>query len=164
MRRVPPIPLRVTRWNGPDLPLGSRWVVEVYSELPPGVTRRKVWTVVDGPEPAGEELEAMYRSLERSMHIQTGEPMPEPTEPTPSEPYSQGPKPRHPATVEMMRYFEYTHLPLALRRVSQPCGDLAQAMVDMLPDGPQLTTGLRKLLEAKDCFVRAALPRPPEGE
>jgi hypothetical protein len=25
-------------------------------------------------------------------------------------------------------------------------------------DGPELTVGLRKLLEAKDCMVRAALP------
>jgi hypothetical protein len=30
-------------------------------------------------------------------------------------------------------------------------------MVDDLPDGPELTAGLRKLLEAKDCFVRASL-------
>lgn len=31
---------------------------------------------------------------------------------------------------------------------------------DNLPDGPELsTTGLRKLLKAKDCFVRAALPQ-----
>jgi hypothetical protein len=30
----------------------------------------------------------------------------------------------------------------------------------MLPDGPELTVGLRKLLEAKDCLVRAALDLP----
>jgi hypothetical protein len=35
---------------------------------------------------------------------------------------------------------------------------LAEAMIVELPDGPELTAGLRKLLEAKDCFVRAALP------
>jgi hypothetical protein len=35
-------------------------------------------------------------------------------------------------------------------------------MVDHLPDGPELTVGLRKLLEAKDCFVRAALDRLEE--
>ena len=28
----------------------------------------------------------------------------------------------------------------------------------ILPDGEEKSTGLRKLLEAKDCFVRAALP------
>jgi hypothetical protein len=30
-------------------------------------------------------------------------------------------------------------------------------MVDLLPDDPELTAGLRKLMEAKDCFVRSAL-------
>lgn len=30
-------------------------------------------------------------------------------------------------------------------------------VINTLPDGPELTAGLRKLLEAKDCFVRAAL-------
>lgn len=29
-------------------------------------------------------------------------------------------------------------------------------MIRELPDGPELTAGLRKLLEAKDCFVRQA--------
>jgi hypothetical protein len=67
---------------------------------------------------------------------------------------------RHPATTGLLRYFEYAHLPERLQAVSRPCGELAQAMVDELPDGPELTTGLRKLLEAKDCFVRAALDKP----
>lgn len=31
------------------------------------------------------------------------------------------------------------------------------SIIANLPDGPELTSGLRKLLEAKDCFVRAAL-------
>ena len=30
-------------------------------------------------------------------------------------------------------------------------------MAAQLPDGPELTAGLRKLLEAKDCFVRTAI-------
>jgi hypothetical protein len=30
-------------------------------------------------------------------------------------------------------------------------------MADTLPEGAELTAGLRKLLEAKDCFVRSAL-------
>lgn len=67
---------------------------------------------------------------------------------------------RHPATAQIARYFEYAHLPARLQEISAPCHDLAAAMVDALPDGPELTTGLRKLLEAKDCFVRAALDRP----
>jgi hypothetical protein len=64
---------------------------------------------------------------------------------------------RHPGTVGLLRYFEFAHLPAHLQDVSRPCGELADEMVAELPDGPELTTGLRKLLEAKDCFVRAAL-------
>lgn len=67
---------------------------------------------------------------------------------------------RHPATVQIARWFEYGHLPVPLQEFSAPCADLAQAMIDSLPDGPELTTGLRKLLEAKDCFVRAAISDP----
>jgi hypothetical protein len=33
----------------------------------------------------------------------------------------------------------------------------AHEMARALPDSPELTAGLRKLLEAKDCFVRAAV-------
>lgn len=64
---------------------------------------------------------------------------------------------RHPATVHLLRFFEYGHLSGRLADVSAQCCDLAHEMVDRVPDGPELTAGLRKLLEAKDCFVRAAL-------
>lgn len=64
---------------------------------------------------------------------------------------------RHPGTTHLLRFFEFDHLPPNLRAVSQPCASLAEGMVVALPDGPELTAGLRKLLEAKDCFVRAAL-------
>lgn len=65
---------------------------------------------------------------------------------------------RHPSTQQIARYFAYDHLPQGhLRSTSRTCAFLADAMIDKLPDGPELTTGLRKLLEAKDCFVRAAL-------
>lgn len=66
---------------------------------------------------------------------------------------------RHPGTVSVAKYFAFEHLTGDPREVSQQCHDLAEAMVDELPDGPELTAGLRKLLEAKDCFVRAALDR-----
>ena len=69
---------------------------------------------------------------------------------------------RHPGTTHLLRYFEYAHLPPHLQAVSASCGDLAQQMAVALPDGPELTAGLRKLLEAKDCFVRAALDTPKE--
>lgn len=71
---------------------------------------------------------------------------------------------RHPGTTHLLRYFEYAHLPERLQAVSKPCGDLASEMVAALPDGPELTAGLRKLLEAKDCFVRAALDTLPKGD
>ncbi|MEU8671365.1 hypothetical protein AB0C71_31275 [Streptomyces anulatus] len=78
--------------------------------------------------------------------------------------YSDGSKPlRHPGTEHLLRYFEYGHLPAHLQAVSKPCGDLAQELVAVLPDGPELSAGLRKLLEAKDCFVRAALDTTPEN-
>lgn len=57
----------------------------------------------------------------------------------------------------IMKYFEYDHLPEHLKKVAQPVCDLAFRMEATLPDGPEKSTGLRKLLEAKDCFVRANL-------
>jgi hypothetical protein len=71
---------------------------------------------------------------------------------------------RHPGTTHLARYFDYDHLPLPLQAISKPCHDLAKQMIDALPDGPELTAGLRKLLEAKDCFVRAALDARPDPE
>lgn len=69
---------------------------------------------------------------------------------------------RHPGTTHLLRYFKYADLPAHLQPVSAACGDLAQQMAAALPDGPELSTGLRKLLEAKDCFVRAALDTTPK--
>jgi hypothetical protein len=63
----------------------------------------------------------------------------------------------HPATQELLRFFEYDHLPAELQAVSRPFHDLAYAMVERGLEGAELTVGLRKLLEAKDCIVRAAL-------
>lgn len=53
--------------------------------------------------------------------------------------------------------FEYKHLPEHLQEISRPFALLAGGMIDKLPDSPELTAGLRKLLEAKDCMVRARL-------
>lgn len=64
---------------------------------------------------------------------------------------------RHPATAQLLGWFDYAHLPEHLQTVSKPFGDLANELVDKLPDGPELSAGLRKLLEAKDCIVRAAV-------
>jgi hypothetical protein len=62
-----------------------------------------------------------------------------------------------PMSNQIMRYFEYDHLPVALQPVSMAIADVARSMDQLLIDGPEKTAGLRKLLEAKDCFVRAAL-------
>lgn len=63
----------------------------------------------------------------------------------------------HPNTQALLRYFEYQHLPAHLQEVSAPLCIMARSYAEKLPPGPEVTTGLRKLLEAKDCFVRAAL-------
>lgn len=57
----------------------------------------------------------------------------------------------------IMKYFKYSHLPKHLQEVSKPIGELAKLMNESLPDGAEKRAGLRKLLEAKDCLVRAKL-------
>jgi ferritin-like protein len=71
----------------------------------------------------------------------------------------------HPATDMLLRYFEYEHLayPVA-RKVSKKFHDLAHELNELLPDGPEKTAGLRKLLEAKDCAVRAVIYTTREEE
>lgn len=58
----------------------------------------------------------------------------------------------------ILNYFAFSHLPERLQEVSRPVAQLAEQIDTKLPDGPEKSAGLRKLLEAKDCFVRAALP------
>lgn len=58
----------------------------------------------------------------------------------------------------ILKFFEYAHLPANLQEVSKPICELARQMDEKLPDGPEKSAGLRKLLEAKDCLVRAILP------
>jgi ferritin-like protein len=57
----------------------------------------------------------------------------------------------------MMQFFAYAHLPEPLQAVSRPFCDLAATVVATLPSNPERTVALRKLLEAKDCAVRALL-------
>lgn len=57
----------------------------------------------------------------------------------------------------IMRYFAYEHLPEHLQAVSKPIGELAELLDSTIPDGPEKSVGLRKLLEAKDALVRAKL-------
>lgn len=64
----------------------------------------------------------------------------------------------------MLQFFEYSHLPPHLQAVSKPFGELAQKMVTDLPSNAERTAGLRKLLEAKDCAVRALHYKEPAKE
>lgn len=57
----------------------------------------------------------------------------------------------------IMKFFEFNHLPKKLKEVSRPICATAEWMDQNLPDCAEKSAGLRKLLEAKDCFVRANL-------
>lgn len=57
----------------------------------------------------------------------------------------------------MMRWFRWTHLPEALQPISRSVQALAESIDRALPESAEKTAGLRKLLEAKDCFVRAQI-------
>ena len=73
----------------------------------------------------------------------------------------------------ILQFFAYTHIPPHLANVSRPFCELAHAIAEgdngaesgnvtlggPLPSNPERTVALRKLLEAKDCFVRARLPQ-----
>ena len=56
-----------------------------------------------------------------------------------------------------LQYFKFTHLPKDLAMRSRRFAELAIAMASD-PFHPEMAAGLRHLLEAKDCAVRAALP------
>lgn len=58
----------------------------------------------------------------------------------------------------ILKFFKYDHLPPHLQPFSKAFSDLAEKMIADLPRNAERSAGLRKLLEAKDCFVRAALP------
>jgi ferritin-like protein len=58
---------------------------------------------------------------------------------------------------DLMQFFAYAHLPAHLQGASKPFADLAAQLDQDLPGNPEKTTALRKLLEAKDCAVRARL-------
>lgn len=77
-------------------------------------------------------------------------------------------------TEPILQFFEYAHLPPHLQEVVVPFHELAHAIVRgrlektdddniqvvkyaRLPRNAERTTALRKLLEAKDCAVRAVL-------
>ena len=60
----------------------------------------------------------------------------------------------------MLQFFQYAHLPQHLQDASKPFCFLAEHIVNGLPRNPERTVALRKLLEAKDCAVRALVYKP----
>lgn len=57
----------------------------------------------------------------------------------------------------IMKFFEFAHLPEHLQPVSAKIYEAAMSLDALLPANAEKSAGMRKLLEAKDCFVRAAL-------
>lgn len=57
----------------------------------------------------------------------------------------------------IMRYFAFMHLEGDQRNISSVFCTLANQIEAILPPGPEKSTALRKLLEAKDAAVRSSL-------
>ena len=62
----------------------------------------------------------------------------------------------HPGVQGLLKFFAFEHLPDHLKAVSRPFAMLARITASG-PQSAETTAALRKLLEAKDCAVRAAL-------
>lgn len=62
----------------------------------------------------------------------------------------------------LLQFFEFEHLPAHLQFVSEPFHSLAHQIANDLPASPERTSALKKLLEAKDCAVRALIYKEPE--
>ena len=56
-----------------------------------------------------------------------------------------------------LKYFAYDHLAPKLQEISKPFHDLAYQVATRSPYNTETEVALRKLLEAKDAAVRAAL-------
>ena len=57
----------------------------------------------------------------------------------------------------ILSYFVDEHLPLYLQRVSKSVDDLAWDVAAQYPQNDELEMALRKLLEAKECLLRAVV-------
>jgi hypothetical protein len=65
------------------------------------------------------------------------------------------------STEPLLQFFEYGHLPPHLQMISAQFHSLAHWIEQELPRNPERTVALRKLLESKDCAVRANLWKDP---
>lgn len=59
----------------------------------------------------------------------------------------------------LLQFFSFHHLPETLQAISRPFCHAAHLLIATLPRNPERTVALRKLLEAKDCAVRAAIAK-----
>jgi ferritin-like protein len=57
----------------------------------------------------------------------------------------------------MLQFFGFAHLREDLAKISKPFHDIAHGIANDLPRNPERSVALRKLLEAKDCAIRASL-------
>jgi hypothetical protein len=64
-------------------------------------------------------------------------------------------------TDRILQFFAWAHLPPHLAQVSKPFQALAEAIIADLPQNPERTVCLRKVLEAKDAAIRARLYQEP---
>jgi len=64
-----------------------------------------------------------------------------------------------PAHEFLLQFFAFEHLPPNLQMISEPFAGLAECICEGLPRNPERTVALRKLLEAKDCAVRAMVAK-----
>lgn len=57
----------------------------------------------------------------------------------------------------LLQFFKFEHLPPKMQEISKPFCELAMKIDESQSDNPEKTAALRKLLEAKDCAVRASI-------
>lgn len=66
------------------------------------------------------------------------------------------PKDEQLIALPILGYFEGSNLPEQLQKVTRGIDAVAWDMAALLPLGPDMEAGLRKLLQARDSFIRAA--------
>jgi hypothetical protein len=65
--------------------------------------------------------------------------------------------PDDPQKEPLLQFFVWDHLREDLQPTSKAFAELAHEIVETLPRNPERTTALRKLVESKDCAIRALL-------
>ena len=63
----------------------------------------------------------------------------------------------HPALLQDLKQFRYSHFTPELQEVSRPFAVLAESIADRAPSSQETALAIRKLLEAKDAAVSAAV-------